>query len=98
MCTLCDSFLGGPALQLPDQRARSQLGLPVGDPRLVGLEAGINQRLATADLGDLDRPGLDGVAGIDDVDVSAALPLLDSRCGDGQAIMPCIDKQPRVDE
>ena len=38
-----------------------QLVLPVDHDLLVGLEAGIDQRLAIADLRDLDRADCDGV-------------------------------------
>ena len=64
----------------------------------VSRETGIDEGLAAADLRDLDRPGLDRVVGVDDVDIGPIRTLLHSRCGDGQAVLPCIDKQPRVDE
>ncbi len=85
-------------MQHRDTRARLQLVLSVDHDLLIGLEPGINERLAAADLRNLDRPALDRVVGIDDVHVSSARTLLYSRCSDGQAVVPCIDEQPRVDE
>src|SRR5712671_96476 len=98
LCALCDGFLRCLAVQHRDAGARLQLVLSVDHDLFVGLEAGINERLTAADLCNLDRPALDRVVGIDDVHVSSARTLLHSRCSDGQAVMPCIDEQPSVDE
>src|SRR5713226_2755293 len=94
---LCDGFLCRLAMQHRDTRARLQLVLSVDHDLIVGLEAGIDEGLAAADLRDLDRPVLYRAVGIDDVDVGSIWTLLHSRCRDGQAVMPCIDEQPRVD-
>ena len=48
----------GLAVQDRDTRARLQLVLSVDHDLLVGLEAGIDQCLAVADLRDLDRADL----------------------------------------
>ena len=48
LCTLCDGFLSGLAVQDRDVRARLQLVLPVDHDLLVGLEAGIDECLAFA--------------------------------------------------
>jgi len=85
-------------VQHPDTRAGLQLVLSVDHDLLIGLEAGVNERLAAADLRDLDRPVLNRVVGIDDVGVGSTWTLLHSRCSDGQAVTPCIDEQPRIDE
>src|SRR6478752_7845446 len=95
---LCNGFLCCLAVEHCYTRPRLQLVLSVDHDLLVGLEAGINKCLSAADLCDLDRPARDRVVEIDDVHVSAAGTLLDSRCGDGQAVAPCIDEQSRVDE
>src|SRR5258707_2961554 len=95
---LCDGFLRCLTVQHRNTRARLQLVLSVDHDLLIGLEPGINQSLAGADLRDLDRPVLDRAVGIDDVDVGATRTLLHSRGSNGQAIAPCIDEQPRVDE
>ena len=95
---LCNGFLCCLAVQHRDTRARLQLVLSVDHDLLIGLEAGINEGLAAADLRDLDRPALDRALGIDDIDVGAVRALLHSRCSDGEAIMYRIDEQPRVDE
>ena len=79
-------------------RAGLQLVLSVDHDLLVGLEAGIDQRLAVADLRDLDWPDRDGVVRVDDISVGPVRTLLHDRCGNGQAVMPRIDEQPRVDE
>src|SRR6202048_5363838 len=75
-----------------------QLVLSVDHDLLVGLEAGIDERLAVTDLRDLDRADCHGAVRIDDVSVRSLRTLLHNRCGNGQAVMPCIEKQPRVDE
>jgi hypothetical protein len=85
-------------MQHRDTRAGLQLVLSVDYDLLIGLETGINERLAAAELCDLDRPALHRVVGVDDVDISSVRPLLHSRCRDRQAIMPCIDEQSGVDE
>ena len=79
-------------------RAGLQLVLSVDHDLLVGLEAGIDQRLAVADLRDLDRADCHGAVGIDHIGVGSLRALLHDRCGNGQAVMPGIEQQPRVDE
>ena len=54
--------------------------------------------MPVADLRDGDRPDLDRIVGIDDVGVGSFRTLLHNRRGNGQAVMPRIEKQPRVDE
>src|ERR1035438_10734146 len=89
---LCNGFLSRLAVQHGDTRAGLQLVLSVDHDLLIGLEAGINEGLAAADLCDLDRPALDRAVGIDDVSVGSIGTLLHSRCSDGQAVMPRIDE------
>src|SRR5580700_5104888 len=89
---LLDGFLRCLAVQHRHMRAGLQLVLSVDDDLLIGLEAGIDERLAAADLSDLNRSAPDGIVVIDDVHVSSARSLLHRRCRDGQAIVPCIDK------
>ena len=79
-------------------RAWLQLVLSVDHDLLVGLEPGVDQRLAVADLRDLDRPRFDRAVGIDDIGVGSVRTLLHNRRRNGQAVMPGIDEQPRVDE
>jgi len=52
--------------------------------------------LSAADLPALDGPALDRVVWDDDVNGSSARTLLDSDSSDGQAVVPCIDEQPRL--
>src|ERR1700682_695286 len=85
-------------MQQRDAGTGLQLVLSVDHDLLVGLEAGIDERLAVADLRDLDRADCHGAAGIDHIRVGALRALLDDRCGTGQAVMPCVEEQPRVDE
>src|SRR5260370_29188050 len=79
-------------------RARLQLVLSVDYDLLVGLEAGINVRLAVTDLRDLHRADCYGVVRIDHVSVGSFRTLLHDRCRNSQAVMPRIEKQPRVDK
>ena len=79
-------------------RARLQLVLSVDHDLFVGLEAGINERLAVTDLRDLDWTDCHRAVRIDDISVGPFRTLLHDRCGNGQAVMPRIDEQPRVDE
>src|SRR6266478_8120793 len=79
-------------------RARLQLVLSVDHDLLVGLEAGIDQRLAVSDLRNLDRADCHGAVRIDDVSVGSFRTLLNDRSGNGQAVMPRVDQQPRVDK
>src|SRR5258708_15738972 len=94
----CGGFVGCLAVQDREMRAGLQLVLPVDHDLLVGLEAGINERLAVADLRDLDWADCHGAVRIDHVRVGSLRALLHDRCGNGQAVMPCIEEQPRVDE
>ena len=75
-----------------------QFVLSVDDDLLVGLEAGVDERLPLADLRDLDRADRDGAVRVDDVCVGALRTLLHDRCGNGQAVMPRVEEQPCVDE
>ena len=75
-----------------------QLVLSVDDDLLVGLEAGVDERLALADLRDLDRADRYGAVRIDHIGVGSLRALLHDRCGNGQAVMPRVEEQPRVDE
>src|ERR1700712_5717858 len=84
---LCDGFLRCLAMQHRDTRAGLQLVLSVNHDLLIGLEPGINEGLSAADLRNLDRPALDSVVGIDDVNIGSIRTLLHSRRSDGQAIM-----------
>src|SRR5258708_13136107 len=79
-------------------RARLQLVLSVDHDLLVGLEAGINQRLAVAYLRDLDWTDCHGAVRIDDIGVGSFRTLLHDRCRNGQAVMPDIEEQPRLDK
>src|SRR5580704_19610406 len=79
-------------------RAGLQFVLSVDYDLLVRLEAGIDQRLSVADLRDLDWAEFHGAVRIDDISVGSVRTLLHDRCGNGQAVMPCIEEQPRVDE
>ncbi len=79
-------------------RARLQLVLSVDHDLLVGLETGIDQRLAVTDLRDLDWADGHGAVGIDDISVGSFRTLLHDRRGNGQSVMPGIDEQPRVDK
>src|ERR1700680_3398430 len=83
-------------MQQRDMRAWLKLVLSVDHDLLVGCEAGINQRLAVTDWRDLDRADCHRVVRIDDVSVGSLRTLLHDRCGNGQAVVPNIDKQPRV--
>src|SRR6202161_782217 len=94
-CVLCSRFLCGLAVQDGDTRAWLQLVLSVDHHLLVGLETGINERLPIAHLRDLDGSDGHGAVGIDDISVGSFRTLLHDRCGNGQAVMPCIDEQPR---
>ena len=58
-------FLRRLAVQDRHLRPGLQLVLAVDHDLLVGLQAGIDQRLAGADLRDVDRPNLDRVVGIE---------------------------------
>src|SRR5258707_8972725 len=95
---LCGCFLCRLAVQERDMRPRLQLVLSVDHDLLVGLEPGIDQRLAVTDLRDLDRADRDSAVRIDDVSVRSFRPLLHDRCWNGQAVMPRLDEQPRVDK
>src|SRR6266436_6701496 len=79
-------------------RARLQLVLSVDHDLLVGLEAGIYQRLAVTDLRDLDLADGHGAVGIDDIGVRSFRTLLHDRCRNGQAVVPDIEQQPGVDK
>src|SRR5712671_2271718 len=85
-------------MQQRDMGARLQLVLSVDHDLLVALEAGINESLAIADLRDLDWADGHGAVWIDDVGVGSFRALLHDRGGYGQAVMPRIQEQPRVDE
>src|SRR4030088_360126 len=95
---LCSGFLCRLTGQDRHMCTRLQLVLSVDHDLLVGMEAGINQRLAVADLRDLDWADRHRVVGIDDISVGSLRTLLHDRAGNGQATMPCIEEQPRVDE
>src|ERR1700722_12265233 len=97
-CVLCSRFLCGLAVQDGDMRAWLQLVLSVDHHLLVGLETGINERLPVTDLRDLDWSDGHGAVRIDDIGVGSFRTLLHDRGGNSQAVMPCIDEQPRVDE
>ena len=75
-----------------------QLVLSIDDHLLVGLEAGVDECLAFADLRNFDRADRYGAVGIDHIGVGPLRALLHDRCGNGQAVMPRIEDQPRVDE
>ena len=75
-----------------------QLVLSVDDDLLVGLEARVDERLALADLRDLDRADRHGAVRVDHVCVGSLRALQHDRCGNGQAVMPRVEEQPRVDE
>ena len=79
-------------------RAGLQIVLSVDHDLLVGPEAGVDESLSVADLRDGNRADRDGVVGIDDVRVGSFRTLLHDRCGNGQAVMPRIEEQPRVDK
>src|ERR1700676_4673913 len=79
-------------------RPRLQLVLSIDHYLLIGLEAGINERLPVADLRDLDWSDGHGGVRVDDISVRSFRTFLHDRCGNGQAVMPCIDEQPRIDE
>src|SRR6267154_3080289 len=85
-------------MQQRDMGARLQLVLSVDHDLLVALEAGINESLAIADLRDLDWADGHGAVWIDDVGVGSFRALLHDRGGYGQAVMPRVDEQPRVDQ
>src|SRR5258706_2986443 len=91
-------FLCRLAVQDRDMRARLQLVLSVDHDLLVGLETGIDQRLAVTDLRDLDWADRDGAVRTDDIGVGSFRTLLHDRCRNSQAVMPRIDEEPRVDE
>src|SRR3982074_887157 len=95
---LCGRFLCRLTVQDRDMRARLQLVLSVDHDLLVGFEAEINERLAVSDLRDLDWAHCHGAVRIDDISVRSFRALLHDRCGNGQAIMPRIDEQSRVDK
>src|SRR5271163_2341697 len=85
---LCRFFLCCLTVQYRDMGSRLQFVLSVDNDLLVGLEAGINQRLAVADLRDLDWARLDGEVRFDDVSVGSVRTFLRDRCGDRQAVVP----------
>src|ERR1700686_2089097 len=91
-------FLRRLAMQDRDMRAGLQLVLSVDHDLFVGLEAGINERLTVTDLRNLDRADCHGAVGIDDIGVGSLRSLLHDRSGNGQAVMPRVDQQPRVDK
>src|ERR1700716_2137100 len=91
-------FLCRGAVQERDMRARLQLVSSVDHDLLVGLEAGINQRLAVTDLRDLDWADCLGTVRIYDIGVGSFRTFLHDRCGNGQTVMSRIEEQPRVDE
>src|ERR1700716_1944424 len=95
---LCSGFLCRLTGQDRHMCTRLQLVLSVDHDLLVGLEAGINQRLAVTDLRDLDWADCHGTVGIDDISVGSFRTLLHDRCGNGQTVMSRIEEQPRVDE
>src|SRR5258708_36245238 len=78
-------------------RTRLQFVLSVDHDLLIGLEAGINESLAVADLRDLDWADGHGAVGIDDVSVGPFRTLLHDRGGNGQALVPDLDAPPRAD-
>ena len=75
-----------------------QLVLSVDDDLLVGLEARVDERLALADLCDLDRADRHGAVRVDHVCVGSLRALQHDRCGNGQAVMPRVEQQPCVYE
>jgi len=75
-----------------------QLVLSIDDHLLVGLEAGVDECLALADLRHLDWADRYRAVSIDHIGVGSLRTLLHDRCGNGQATMPRIDEQSRVDE
>jgi hypothetical protein len=85
-------------MQQRDTGARLQLVLSVDHDLLVGLEAGIDERLAVTDLRDLDWADSHGAVRIDDVSVGSFRALLHDRSGNGEAVMARIDEQPRIDK
>src|ERR1700731_309341 len=95
---LCGGFLGRASVQDCDMDAGLQLVLSVDDDLLVGLEAGVYERLALADLRDLNRADRHGAVRIDHVCVGSLRALQDDRCGNGQAVMPPVEEQTCVDE
>ena len=79
-------------------RAGLQLVLSVDYDLFVGREAGIDERLTVGNLRDFDRADCHGAVGVDDIGVGPFRTLLHDRCGHGQAVMPDINEQPRIDE
>ena len=75
-----------------------QLVLSVGDDLFVGLEARVDECLPLADLRDLDRADRDRAIRIDHIGIGALRALLHDRSGYGQAVMPRVEEQPRVNE
>src|SRR3989442_13966824 len=72
--------------------------LAVADHLLARREAGIDERLPAAHLGDFDRPHCDRAVGVDHVDVGTLRSLLHRRRGHRQPVMPRVEQQPRIDE
>jgi hypothetical protein len=97
-CALRGGFLGGASMQDRDMCAWLQLVLSIDHDLLIGLEARVDERLALADLRDLDRADCCGAVRIDHISVGSLRPLQHDRCGNGQAVMPRVDQQPRVDQ
>ncbi len=85
-------------MQDGDAAVRRELVLPVDDHLLVGGEPGIDQRLAAADLGDLDGTHLHRTIGIDHIGEGALLPLLHGRSRDRETVVAGVEQQPHVDQ
>ena len=69
-----------------------QLVLSVDHDLLVGLEAGIDERLTLPDLRDLDRADCHRAVGIDHIGIGSLRPLLHDGCRNGQAVMSRIQR------
>src|SRR3984893_6076373 len=95
---LCGGFFGGASVQDRHMGAGLQLVLPVGNDLLVGLEAGVDECLALADLRHLDWADCYRAVRVYHIGVGSLRPLLNDRCWNGQAVMPRIKEHPRVDK
>src|SRR5277367_6728220 len=62
-----------------DTHPRLQLVLPVDHDTLAGRQTFRNDRDPVTHLGQLDRPHLDGIVGLDDIRVGAVGAALDDR-------------------
>src|SRR5450631_1396487 len=95
---LCGGIVRRLTLQDRDMCAGLQLVLSVYHDLLIGLEAGVDESLPVADLCDCNWADCHGAVLIDHIHVGSLRTLLHDRCGNGQAIMPRIEEEPRVDE